>query len=431
MTAVPLRAKDEGLAQRANAFVAAVTWNPIVSKELRSRMRGWHAFALLTGYLCVIGGLGWIVYDSDIGSSGNVVGLGSTGAQVFRALAGVVMATVALVVPGLVGPTISGERERQTLDLLLVTPLGPGRIVLGKLIAALAFVVLLVIACLPLFSVAFLLGGVGIAEVLEVVAFTLVGAITIGALSMLISVLLRRVSSATVVSYLVMLALTVRPIAAGYLLNRALSEPAQSGPAPFSIAEVNGTTGIVEAVSPAVGAASLLDAVRLRRCGPVLWVRGRGADRRRLRAGRAVRGQHGRPRDLAGLGRYLPVGRCHCCGGAECERASPEPAGGGVKPEDDGGAGWGAGWGVGRAAGGYRPDGSTVSGALSTEGGIGDRKPAFWARQPHLVAVRSKKSPPSRPIRRSAPESGLLGRKRTSPGAVTWTEPSSLFAGER
>ncbi len=260
MTAVPLRAKDEGLAHWASAFVAAVTWNPIVSKELRSRMRGWHAFALLTGYLCVIGGLGWIVYDADIGSSGNIVGLGSTGAQVFRALAGVVMATVALVVPGLVGPTISGERERQTLDLLLVTPLGPGRIVLGKLIAALAFVVLLVIACLPLFSVAFLLGGVGIAEVLEVVAFTLVGAITIGALSMLISVLLRRVSSATVVSYLVMLALTVGPIAAGYLLNRALSEPAQSGPAPFSIAEVNGTTGIVEAVSPAVGAASLLDA---------------------------------------------------------------------------------------------------------------------------------------------------------------------------
>ena len=174
--------------------MAAVTWNPIVTKELRSRMRGWHAFALLTGYLCVIGGLGWIVYDADIGSSGNIVGLGSTGAQVFRALAGVVMATVALVVPGLVGPTISGERERQTLDLLLVTPLGPARIVLGKLVAALAFVVLLVIACLPLFSVAFLLGGVGIAEVLEVVAFTLVGAITIGALSMLVSVLLRRVS---------------------------------------------------------------------------------------------------------------------------------------------------------------------------------------------------------------------------------------------
>jgi ABC-type transport system involved in multi-copper enzyme maturation permease subunit len=260
MTAVPLKAQDKGLAQRAGALFSTITWNPIVSKELRTRMRGWHAFALLTGYLCVIGGLGWIVYDVDIASSGNIVGLGSTGAEVFRALAGVVMATVALVVPGLVGPTISGERERQTLDLLLVTPLGPGRIVLGKLFSALAFVVLLVIACVPLFSVAFLLGGVSLSEVLEVVAFTLVGAITIGALSMLVSVLMRRVSSATVVSYLVMLALTIGPIAAGYLLNRALSEPAQNGPAPFAIAEINGSSGTVDALSPAVGAASLLDA---------------------------------------------------------------------------------------------------------------------------------------------------------------------------
>jgi ABC-type transport system involved in multi-copper enzyme maturation permease subunit len=223
-------------------------------------MRGWHAFALLTGYLCVIGGLGWIVYDADIGVAGNIVGDGSTGAQLFRSLAGVVMATVALVVPGLVGPTISGERERQTLDLLLVTPLGPSRIVVGKLVAALAFVILLVIACLPLFSVAFLLGGVGVGEVLEAVAFTLAGAITIGSLSMLVSVLLRRVSSATVVSYLVALALTIGPMAAGYLLNKALSEPTENGPAPFAIAEVNATTGIVDSISPAVGAASLLDA---------------------------------------------------------------------------------------------------------------------------------------------------------------------------
>jgi len=260
MTAVPLEAQDSGPSHRLGSVFSAVIWNPIVAKELRSRMRGWHAFALLTGYLCVIGALGWLVYDADIGSSGNIIGLGSTGAQVFRALAGIVMATVALVVPGLVGPTIAGERERQTLDLLLVTPLGPARIVLGKLMAALLFVVLLVVACLPLFSVAFLLGGVSLSEVLEAVALTLVGAITIGAVSMLISVAFRRVSSATVVSYLAMLALTVGPIAGGYALNRALAEPAQNGPAPFAIAEINGTTGIVDAISPAVGAASLLDA---------------------------------------------------------------------------------------------------------------------------------------------------------------------------
>ena len=43
-------------------------------------------------------------------------------------------------------------------------------------------------------------------------------------------------------------------------MNRALSEPAQNGPAPFAIAAINGSSGTVDALSPAVGAASLLDA---------------------------------------------------------------------------------------------------------------------------------------------------------------------------
>jgi ABC-type transport system involved in multi-copper enzyme maturation permease subunit len=266
MTAVPAEASERATIggtrppQRAKAAFTAVTWNPIVAKELRTRMRGWHAFALLTGYTCVIGALGWLVYDTDISSSGNAMGLSATGADVFRVLAAAVMATVALIVPGLVGPTISGERERQTLDLLLVTPLRSSTIVVGKLFAALYFVVFLVVACVPLFSVAFLLGGVSLAEVVEAIIFTLLGAFALGAISMLASVSLRQVSASTVVSYLAMLVLAVGPVAGGYALNRALNEPAQNGPAPFAIAQASTASGVVEALSPAVGAASLLDA---------------------------------------------------------------------------------------------------------------------------------------------------------------------------
>ncbi|HXW80594.1 MAG TPA: ABC transporter permease [Acidimicrobiales bacterium] len=266
MTAVRAEAGQRGTAdgnsppQRAKAFLTAVTWNPIVAKELRSRMRGWHAFALLTGYTCVIGALGWLVYDTDISSSGSAMGLSATGANVFRVLAAAVMATVALIVPGLVGPAISGERERQTLDLLLVTPLRSSTIVVGKLFAALYFVVFLVVACVPLFCVAFLLGGVSWAEVVEAVIFTLLGAFTLGAISMLASVSLRQVAASTVVSYLAMLILAVGPVAGGYALNRALNQPAQNGPAPFAVAQSSTGSGVVDALSPAVDAASLLDA---------------------------------------------------------------------------------------------------------------------------------------------------------------------------
>ena len=69
-----------------------------------------------------------------------------------------------------------------------------------------------------------------------------------------------------------------------------------------------------------------------------------------------------------------------------------------MRPEDGRGEAGGAAGGAGRP-GGRRvqaPTGVRSAVPSSTEGGIGDRKPAFWARQPHLVAVRSKKSPPQR-----------------------------------
>jgi ABC-type transport system involved in multi-copper enzyme maturation permease subunit len=243
----------------ANAAVTVrrVVWNPIVAKELRSRMQGWHALALLTGYLCVIGTVGYVVYAGYSGSSGNVIETSDAGSALFRALALAVMASIALVVPGLVGPAISGERERQTLELLLVTPLGPARIVLGKLVAALALMGLLVLACSPLFSVAFLLGGVAPTPVLELFAFALVVTLCLGSLSMFASVALQRVGPATVVSYLAMLVLMAGPLMASYGLQGAFPSTDNSN----GVTEVSGRAGapgVVVAISPVAGAADLL-----------------------------------------------------------------------------------------------------------------------------------------------------------------------------
>jgi ABC-type transport system involved in multi-copper enzyme maturation permease subunit len=217
-------------------------------------MRGWHAAAVLTGYLCAIGGFGYLVYSSQMDGPASVLAIGSVGSALFKAVAGAVMVTIVLVVPGLVGPAVSGERERQTLELLMVTPLRPSRIVTGKLVAALAFVAFLVVACLPLFSVAFLLGDVGVAQVLDVVAFALVTAFSIGSLSMLVSVALRRTSAATVVSYLVMLLISVGPLIGGYAVQRAFYS---YSPLTSSF-QGQGTASAIEAVSPAAGIAGLL-----------------------------------------------------------------------------------------------------------------------------------------------------------------------------
>ncbi len=236
----------------ASELISSLVWNPVIAKELRLRMRGWHTALLLTGYLCVIGGVGYLGYSGIAASSSDVVQVGGTGASLFTGLAAAVMVSVALVVPGLVAPSVSGERERGTLELLLATPLRPAQIVVGKLVAALALVGLLVLACAPLFCVAYLLGGVGVREALELAAFVFVGASCLAALAMLASVSLRRVPAATVVSYLTMLVLAAGPFAAAYAWQAAATpeSPAVTG---------TGGQGVLEAVSPIMGADALLN----------------------------------------------------------------------------------------------------------------------------------------------------------------------------
>lgn len=232
--------------------LSRLAWNPIVGKEIRARMHGWHAAVIVTGYLCVVGAVGYLGYSGIESSASDVVQVGGTGSSLFTGLAATVMATAALIVPGLVAPSIAGERERETLDLLLVTPLGSARIVLGKLIAAIAFVIVLVLACLPLFAVAYLLGGVGLREVLEFAVFILVGTACLGALSMLASAALRRVTAATVVAYLAALVVAAGPFVAAYAWQAAVTpnQPVVTG---------SGGQGTLEAISPVMGADALIN----------------------------------------------------------------------------------------------------------------------------------------------------------------------------
>ncbi|HEX9998249.1 MAG TPA: ABC transporter permease, partial [Abditibacterium sp.] len=67
---------------------------------------------------------------------------------------------VLMLIPALSTGALAQERERQTLEPLLLTPLSPLQIVWGKAGGVLSLVGLLLLASLPLTSLCFLLGGV-------------------------------------------------------------------------------------------------------------------------------------------------------------------------------------------------------------------------------------------------------------------------------
>lgn len=78
--------------------------------------------------------------------------------------------------------SVSQEKERRTLILLLMTDLSNCEIVLGKLLASLLNVFVLILAALPLFVGLTLMGGVELWRVFQVFAVTLFGALAAGSL---------------------------------------------------------------------------------------------------------------------------------------------------------------------------------------------------------------------------------------------------------
>ena len=175
--------------------------NPVLLKELKVRMRGWKAAGIIALYLLVLTAVAvFIIYTTFMDPySSNIDPQISIGA--YTALAVFQFMLIMFIVPALTAGAISGEREKQTLDLVLCTRLKPISIITGKLFASTSQTLLLIIASFPLFSMVFLFGGISIKEVMQLFGFYIVTAVTIGCIGIFFSAHLKRTTASTVFTY--------------------------------------------------------------------------------------------------------------------------------------------------------------------------------------------------------------------------------------
>lgn len=179
--------------------------NPVIAKELRGRMRDRRTFILLTFYLALIASFVGIVY---LGLNESAAGIGFNpdyrqmlGKSIFGTVILIELLLIGFIGPGLTSGAITSERERRTLDLLKTTLLTSRELVLGKLSASVIYLFLLILTVLPIQSLAFILGGVGAAEVVISTLFLIVTAVFFSTLGIFFSSFLKRTLAATVSSY--------------------------------------------------------------------------------------------------------------------------------------------------------------------------------------------------------------------------------------
>ena len=175
--------------------------NPVLLKELKVRMRGWKAAGIIALYLLVLSLVAlFIIYTTFMNPYGSSIDpQASIGA--YTGLAVIQFILIMFIVPALTAGAISGEREKQTLDLVLCTKLRPISIITGKLFASTSQTLLLIIASFPIFSMVFLFGGISINEIMQLFGFYIITAVTIGSIGIFFSTYLRRTTAATVLTY--------------------------------------------------------------------------------------------------------------------------------------------------------------------------------------------------------------------------------------
>ncbi|MEE9616420.1 MAG: ABC transporter permease subunit [Anaerolineae bacterium] len=187
-------------------------FNPLLIKELRGRMRGARAFVVLTVYLLLLSGFTAIIYYAYSASARGLGGgpdMAYLGKTVFASVILIEIFMVTFITPAFSAGAISGERERKTYELLRTTLLPARKLVAGKLTSALTYMFLLILAAVPLESLAFVLGGVVVEELVLALVVLLVTAFAFAAIGIFFSSLVRTTLASTVLTYATALLTTV------------------------------------------------------------------------------------------------------------------------------------------------------------------------------------------------------------------------------
>jgi ABC-type transport system involved in multi-copper enzyme maturation permease subunit len=177
----------------------------LVVKEFQTWLRGRLTFAAFTLLVLLVSLLvfllGMLILAPDANAAPALFSTTPTTSSnllvanralfLFGAVSLCVILASAVVATSVAASAFAGERERGTLDLLLLQGPGAGRIVLGKVFAALIFSLLLLTLTAPFFAPAWSFGGVQTDQLVALLTIVCTATLLFSALGVFYGALLR------------------------------------------------------------------------------------------------------------------------------------------------------------------------------------------------------------------------------------------------
>lgn len=114
-----------------------------------------------------------------------------------------------LFVPSAAGGSIAGERERQTLDILLSSRMTVREIVTGKLLSCISMAVLLVVTSIPILAVTSMYGGMQLGLLYQSAAYVGFFILFAGSIGVFCSCRFKKTTYASISAYGLLIVLTI------------------------------------------------------------------------------------------------------------------------------------------------------------------------------------------------------------------------------
>jgi ABC-type transport system involved in multi-copper enzyme maturation permease subunit len=223
-------------------------------------------FAARTLFVAALFGIILTAWQLLVGSQRveNLGDLAWFGAVVTQILAPLQLAVAMPFSALLVASAVSLEKDRKTLELLLMSNLSNSELVLGKLSAGMLTVVMIVVAAAPLLMLVALLGGVSIGQIVRIEVVTLASALVAGSLGSTIALWREKTFQALAMTALALVLWLVawEIVATGIVGDEVAGVPTES-----LVVAMSPWRAIQMAAEPVYGGTAIAATLR----GPVGW----------------------------------------------------------------------------------------------------------------------------------------------------------------
>ncbi len=190
---------------------------PLFARELTERAARRRTYATRAVFGAVLYAVFLITVYRTIekaGGEGNSFAVLGTGRQLYERLVGFLCWSVLLFQPALMAGGITYEKERESLSLLMLTGMSPGKILVEKFLAGLLPMASLLLLALPLGAITMSYGGVSVPLLFAGIGVVFAALLHAGALAILCSAWCRTTTGAILAAYVGIVVVQFAPVVA-------------------------------------------------------------------------------------------------------------------------------------------------------------------------------------------------------------------------